>query len=353
MFCGDVNEIDWSQVDPQKITSDSRKVRSGSLFFCLKKLDPWGKIFIEDAIKRGASAIIIPQQEVNQVVVPDVIKLYTASSVLHAFTEALKKTLQIKQHPTFAVTGTNGKTTVTYLIRHLAPIQTAIIGTICDDLITEIFPAKNTTPGVEDLYRMIAKIPANAAITIEASSHALDQQRLFGLPIDVALFTNLASDHMDYHVDRERYFAAKQRLFSAEYAPKIKIINANDPYGLRIKSMYGGVTYGIDVEADYSAIFTKESLNGTVFLLSYKGEKYYCSVPLIGKFNVENTLAAIAAVHQQFGVSLKTLCAKLKNFPAVPGRLERIENDFGFEVFVDFAHTEDGDRKSTRLNSSH
>lgn len=333
-----------------QITSDSRKVKPGDLFFALPGILRSGCDFINDAVKRGAKSVICSKEDENKACsnlenLDEKFSFLAVENIHAVFVEALKRTLAIKCHPTFAVTGTNGKTTITYLIKHLMDLPTAVIGTLQYDLIDKKIPSRQTTPDTEMLYRMIARLPTDAALAIELSSHALDQRRAYGLAIDAAIFSNLTSDHLDYHKTQEAYFLAKRRLFLGDngYVPKKNIIRKNDPFGERLLQEFCGVSYGVCCPgADYNAHKVQFSLQGTHFQFEHEGEFFDIKMPLIGIFNVENVLAALAAVHEVRKIPLEILCEKIARFQGVPGRLERIPNNRGLTIIIDFAHTEDG-----------
>ncbi|MDR1906706.1 MAG: UDP-N-acetylmuramoyl-L-alanyl-D-glutamate--2,6-diaminopimelate ligase [Puniceicoccales bacterium] len=337
------------------ITCDSRKVKAGDIFFALPGITHREKFYCREALARGCSGIVIEKNSMEnfrEIFANNRQNTYAwaVENIRREFVVALKRSLNLLEdvHPTFAVTGTNGKTTITYLLRHLLDIPTAVIGTIQYDLIEKIIPSRQTTPSLEDLYRMLAELPERAALAIELSSHALDQGRAYGLDIDTAIFSNLTSDHLDYHGDHERYFLAKRKLFSGENRskPKRNIIHLNDTYGRRLSCEFGGVTYGIgDEKADYKGTDLQFFVNKTTFTLEHTGKKYFCEIPLVGAFNVENVLAALTAIHESRGIALEHLIERVKSFPGVPGRLQSVKNTREITILIDYAHTEDGLRK--------
>lgn len=320
------------------ITSDSRRAGPGKIFFALPSRSRSVKDNIRDAIQRGCREVVLSRDDVDAFDV----QLYVVEDVVNAFAQALRYLLPVENHPLYGVTGTNGKTTITYLIRHLLQKPTALIGTIVDDLLVEKHAAEQTTPGMESLYRMIAAVPKGAPVAMELSSHGLDQRRPCGLCFDAAIFTNLTSDHLDYHENQEAYFSAKRKLFADDPKPRHNVFNINDSFGERLWHEFGGLTYGINVLSDYQAKNIQMQPDGTSFNLEYQGQCYRLYSPLLGAFNVENALAAIAAVHVVEKVDLEKLCQRLTTFPGVPGRLECVIQKNGVSVFVDFAHTEDG-----------
>jgi UDP-N-acetylmuramoyl-L-alanyl-D-glutamate--2,6-diaminopimelate ligase len=343
------------QASAGNITCDSRRVQAGDIFFALPGKSHRENIYCREALDRGCNGIVVGEESMEnlgEIFANNMedIPVWATENVRRAFVFALKKSLNLSEnsHLTFAVTGTNGKTTITYLLRHLLDIPTAVIGTVSYDLIEKIIPSVQTTPNLEDLYPMIAALPEGAALAIELSSHALDQGRAYGLDIDTAIFSNLTGDHLDYHGDCEHYFLAKRKLFSGENGnmPKHSILNLNDTYGQYLYGEWGGVTYGMEnVRADYNAINLQFFANKTAFTLEHDGRNYSCEIPLIGAFNVENVLAVLAAIHGSRGIALEHLIEKIKTFTGVPGRLRGVENNRGITILIDYAHTEDGLRK--------
>jgi UDP-N-acetylmuramoyl-L-alanyl-D-glutamate--2,6-diaminopimelate ligase len=338
-----------------KVTCDSRRVKVGDIFLALPGIRHREEFYCREALERGCGGIVIEKNSMEnfrEILTNSKRNTYTwaVENIRREFVIALKRSLDLleSEHPTFAVTGTNGKTTITYLLRHLMDIPTAVIGTIHYDLIEKIIPSGQTTPNLEDLYSMIAELPEHAALAIELSSHALDQGRAYGLDIDTAIFSNLTGDHLDYHGNRECYFLAKRKLFSGENGskPKRNIIHLNDIYGRRLSHEFGGVTYGIgDEKVDYKGTDLQFFANKTTFTLEHTGKKYFCEIPLIGTFNVENVLAALAAIHESRSIALEHLIERVKSFPGVPGRLQSVKNTQEITILVDYAHTEDGLRK--------
>ncbi|MDR2371642.1 MAG: UDP-N-acetylmuramoyl-L-alanyl-D-glutamate--2,6-diaminopimelate ligase [Puniceicoccales bacterium] len=343
------------QMGAENITGDSREVKAGDIFFVLPGKSHRENIYCREALARGCSMIVIEKNAIDGfcgIFTNNArnVHVWEVENIHREFALALKQSLGLLEnfHPTFAVTGTNGKTTITYLLRHLLDISAAVVGTIQYDLIGKVIPATQTTPNLEDLYRMIATLPEHAALAIELSSHALDQGRAYALNIDTAIFSNLTGDHLDYHEDLEHYFLAKRKLFSGENGnkPKHNVFNLNDIYGQRLYCEFDGVTYGIEnFAADYNAYNLQFFADKTTFTLAYQRKEYHCEVPLIGTFNIENGLAALAAVRESRGIAVEHLIEKIKNFPGVPGRLQCVKNDHEITIFIDYAHTEDGLRK--------
>lgn len=331
---------------------DSRKAGPGIAFVALRGTHADGHDFIPKAIELGAAAIIAEQAPADDVSVPWVhvrhsrIALAQAAAALHGHPA---KALTIA-----GVTGTNGKTTTAFLLHHLfntAQKRSGLLGTVFYDLGNgEHLPATHTTPESLEIQGLLAAMRDNGcrACAMEVSSHALDQDRVFGLPFSAAVFTNLTQDHLDYHGTMEKYFEAKVRLFeiTAESSPRSAlIINGDDAWGRKLVERFqhtGRVTrFGFGVHNEFRAINVRYDLTGTTFELEAKGRSFLVRSPLIGDFNVYNALGALAAAHG-VGLNLREAVKSLQNAPQVPGRMERVSENSRFQVFVDYAHTPDG-----------
>jgi UDP-N-acetylmuramoyl-L-alanyl-D-glutamate--2,6-diaminopimelate ligase len=327
-------------------------VGPGIAFVALRGSSADGHAFIPKAIALGASAIIAEQAPADDVSVPWVhvrhsrIALAQAAAALHGHPA---KSLTIA-----GVTGTNGKTTTAFLMHHLfntAQKRSGLLGTVFYDLGNGgRLPATHTTPESLEIQGLLATMRDNGcrACAMEVSSHALDQDRVFGLPFAAAVFTNLTQDHLDYHGTMEKYFEAKVRLFeiTAESSPRSAlIINGDDAWGRKLVERFqhtGRVTrFGFGVHNEFRAINVRYDLTGTTFELEAKGRSFLVRSPLIGDFNVYNALGALAAAHG-VGLNLREAVKSLQNAPQVPGRMERVSENSRFQVFVDYAHTPDG-----------
>ena len=250
-----------------------------------------------------------------------------------------------------AVTGTNGKTTTTFLIKHICErelLRCGLIGTVRYEIGDRILPAARTTPESLDVHEMLSQMRSAGckAAVMEVSSHALAQDRVRCIEWDCAVFTNLTQDHLDYHGTMEKYFEAKSLLFTGLTGQKKKstaVINADDRYGAMLTKMCVGtpvITYGMGQRADFRASNVKIDLGGTSYQLDALGKSYLVRLPLIGRFNVYNSLAAIAAA-SAIGIEVRHAVVSLANAPHVPGRLEAAQIKRQFRVFVDYAHTDD------------
>lgn len=330
---------------------DSRKVGPGIAFVALRGKSADGHAFIPKAIEQGAVAIICEQAPPDDVTIPWVHVRQSRLALAQA--AAALNGCPAKALTLAGVTGTNGKTTTAFLIHHLfnaAQLRSGLLGTVFYDLGGgERVPASHTTPESLEIQGLLGSMRDNGcrACALEVSSHALDQDRVHGLPFAAAVFTNLTQDHLDYHGTMENYFVAKVRLFELAAAePKAAlIINADDSWGRKLIQRYEHtgrvVRYGFGVHCDFRAVNVRYDLTGTTFELEARGRSFLVRSPLIGDFNVYNTLAALATA-QGVGLNLREAVTNMQRAPQVPGRLERVSENTRFQVFVDYAHTPDG-----------
>src|SRR5438270_1436234 len=335
----------------ESIAYDSRRVQKNGLFVALRGEKSDGHDFIGQAIDKGAIAIVTERAEKHPratcLVVADSRRSLADLAVTFYGFPARRLKLA-------GVTGTNGKTTTTFLIKHIcekAGLRCCFIGTVRYEIGERVLPATRTTPESLDLQELLAQI-LNAgckAAVMEVSSHALAQDRTRGIEWDVAVFTNLTQDHLDFHGTMENYFEAKSRLFQqlAEQKKKRKpvaVLNIDDRYGKRLAGQMDRkvavVTYGMGVQADFRASNYRMEFGGTSFQLDARGKSYLVRVPLIGRFNVANSVAALAAANA-LGIGLREAVLSLAKSPQVPGRLEIVPAKRQFPVFVDYAHTPD------------
>lgn len=333
------------------IAYDSRRVQPGGLFVALRGEKTDGHNFIEQAIEKGAAAVV--EETPGQKARATSIRVRDTRSALADLAAAF---YQNPSHglKTVGITGTKGKTTVAFLVKHIceqAFLRSGLLGTVRYEIGDRILPAARTTPeslDVQDLLFQIRSAGCKAAV-MEVSSHALAQERVRGVEFDVAVFTNLKQDHLDYHVTMENYFEAKSRLLTHLLAQTKKrgkpaVVNMDDPYGARLAERYAKqlpmVTYGVSPRADFRASEFKTDFSGTSFQLDAHDKSYLVRLPLMGRFNIYNALAALAAA-SALGLDLRAAVQSLAKAPAVPGRLERVPAKRQFQVFVDYAHTED------------
>ena len=331
----------------QKVVADSRHVEKGDLFVALSGSRNNGHRFIAEAVKRGAAAIIY--EEDNFAFDGNLIPIVQVANSHHVFSELLAKYYE-NQHEKvrlIGVTGTNGKTTIAYLIHYCLNLFTTcgLIGTIEYRWRNRIQKAMNTTPGLSVFIPLLSEMAQDGIsyCVSEVSSHALHQERTAGLRFGTALFTNLTQDHLDYHKHFEGYYAAKRKLFLNDSPPDLRIVNIDDPYGRRLVEEIGEgtISYGIRQDADYRAQNVSTSLKGSEFDVSVRGGRtWHVKSNLSLYHNVYNVLGALSVV-SEMGFPLDRVIKHLSNFPGVPGRMERIEKGQPFSIFVDYAHTPD------------
>jgi UDP-N-acetylmuramoyl-L-alanyl-D-glutamate--2,6-diaminopimelate ligase len=333
--------------DITSLAYDSRRVKPGALFAALRGELVDGHAFIEPAIAAGAVAVLGEKADADP--------RFTAIKVPDARAALAEMAAAFFQNPAqrlkmLGVTGTNGKTTTTFLIKHICEkemLRCGLIGTVRYEVGDRILPAARTTPESLDIHEMLSQMRSAGckAAAMEVSSHALAQHRVACIEWDCAVFTNLTQDHLDYHGTMEKYFDAKGLLFSGLAGQKKKataVINADDRYGARLLQTCQGpvVTYGLGARADFRASSVKIDFSGTSYQLDAQGKSFLVRLPLIGRFNVYNSLAAIAAVCS-IGVDVRHAVVALANAPHVPGRLEAAPVKRQFRIFVDYAHTDD------------
>jgi UDP-N-acetylmuramoyl-L-alanyl-D-glutamate--2,6-diaminopimelate ligase len=333
------------------IAYDSRRATKNTLFVALRGEKSDGHAFIDQAVERGATAVVtdhlLAQARATVVQVADT--RAALADVAAAFYGNPMRRLKMA-----GVTGTNGKTTTTFLLKHIlenAGMRCGLIGTVRYEIGERVLPAVRTTPESLELQELLAQI-VNAgckAAAMEVSSHALAQERTRGLEWDVAVFTNLTQDHLDFHGTMEAYFESKLKLFTQLQSQQVKkksvaVVNIDDRWGEKIIERVGKefriVTYGMGVRADFRASNHRQEFSGTSYQLEAKGKSYLVRLPLIGRFNISNSLAALAAANS-LGISLREAILSLSKSPQVPGRLEAVPAKRQFQVFVDYAHTPD------------
>jgi len=329
---------------------DSRKVKPGACFVALRGSKVDGHDYIEKAIAAGAAAIVAETPPPENITTPWV-HMYDTRVAL-ASLSAVFYGRPADELAIAGITGTNGKTTIAFLIHHLANqalMRCGLMGTVVYDLGGQLQPATHTTPESLEIHEHLREMRNHGcrALAMEVSSHALHQHRVHGLKFAAAVFTNLTQDHLDYHGTFENYFDAKAMLFEAVAAQSNgqMIINADDLWGrklaLRFESTGRTCKYGLSVGCDFRAANIRYDLTGTSFELEAKGRQYLVRTPLIGDFNVYNTLAALAAA-DALKLNFREAVNHMKLAPQVPGRLERVSEDTNkFHVFVDYAHTPD------------
>jgi UDP-N-acetylmuramoyl-L-alanyl-D-glutamate--2,6-diaminopimelate ligase len=319
---------------------DSTRVEPGTLFFCVRGARADGHDFAAGAVERGASALVVERPlelPVAQARVADA-RAAMAPAAVRFWSDPTAE-LRVA-----GVTGTNGKTTTAFLIRHLletAGTPTGLLGTVTSVVGGVEEPVERTTPEAIDLQRTFRRMleAGDRACAMEVSSHALALERTAGIRFAVAVFTNLTQDHLDFHADMEDYFAAKRVLFDSGQA-EAALVNIDDPYGARLagevecRTLSGAGAEG----ADFRALGVAFDASGSRFRCAAPGGEVDVAMPLPGHFNVENALAALAAANL-LGVDLATCAAALATAERVPGRFEPVDAGQPFTVLVDYAHT--------------
>ena len=332
------------------ICYDSRRADSGSLFVAIRGERVDGHDFIAEAVDRGAVGVVCQKEVASHRVASVVVDDSRAALARLAATFYGEPSRKLRM---IGVTGTNGKTTTTFLIKHLlqrANQKTGLIGTVSYEIGERVLPAYRTTPESLELQELLSQcVDAGCAgVVMEVSSHALAQNRASEIDFDVAVFTNLTQDHLDFHHGMKDYFEAKSRLFegvrSGRKKSRVGIVNVDDPYGQQLIARFGKelsiVTYGMGARAEFRASNFKVEMSGTSYQLDTRDKSYLVRLPLIGRFNIYNSLAALASVHA-LGVDVRSSVLALSRAPQVPGRLEAVPAKRQFQVFVDYAHTDD------------
>lgn len=335
----------------EDVVFDSRKVLPGSLFFAFKGVHHDGRQFAAAAVSAGARAIVTEEKldvpGVTQIVVPDAMRLLAPIAV--RFWDAPSKKLL-----TVGITGTNGKTTVSYLVEsifQMAGLFPAVLGTINYRFQQQSTPAPNTTPFSSELQRFMSRVLAQGAksCVMEVSSHALALGRVEGVDFDVAVFTNLTQDHLDFHKTIDAYGQAKSLLFKMldpqTTKPFIRraVLNRDDPWAARMESVcrVPALGFALKAPADVTATHVLCDARGSRFEIVRKGRSPVpVRLPLLGEYNVMNALAAASVAFSQ-EISEDAVVRGLENISGVPGRMERVDAGQPFTVLVDYAHTED------------
>ncbi len=334
-------------IEINHLSYNSKDIDRGTLFFAVKGQRFDGHDFIRDAIARGASGVVLER--------PELLEGLPASSV-YLLVEDSRYALALassnffgrisEKIPVIGVTGTNGKTTTTFLIKSIlktAGIKTGLIGTIHYEVGDRILPAPHTTPEAVEFQSLLKDMydEGCSAVVTEVSSHALALKRVDGTIFERAIFTNLTRDHLDFHQDMEHYFQAKARLFREllkKGAPAI--INSDDEYGrLLSSSLREKLTYGI-ISGDVKAININNSINGLKFHITYQGRLLRIESPLTGLINVYNILAA-ATTCLSMGISIDVIQEGIRIVSSVKGRFQKIDMGQDFLVIIDYAHTPD------------
>ena len=328
-----------------RVCADSRLVQKGDVFVALKGDQFDGHDFVDEATGKGAEYVVVQEHQkereaLNIVSVEDSAQAYGLLAQASAGNPS-EKLINL------AVTGTNGKTTVAFLVRSVirqAGEKCGLIGTVVYETGASSLEAGMTTPDAGVIARMSREMLDSGAkyMVIEASSHALSQRRLAGVEFRAAAFTNLSGDHLDYHRTMEDYLDAKCRLFEGLSGDATAVLNKQSPQAEHIARRTNAhiIRYAVDEEADIGAHIESMDISGTTFTLEYNGQRQKVRTALAGRHNVSNHLAA-AGLCLAAGFELQSVAEGLGQLEFVPGRLERVERGQDFHIFIDYAHTDD------------
>jgi len=342
----------------QALRYDSRRVEQNDVFFAWKGAKTDGHQYIAEVADKGAAAVVFENPAFTHQRGPTYIEVPNARRTMADMSANYfgrpDRALKI-----VGITGTNGKTTTSFILKHLLSepkVPVGLIGTVRYEIGERVFPASRTTPESLDLHSLLAqmRVAGCRATVMEVSSHALEQGRVAPIQFQVGIFTNLTRDHLDYHLTMENYFAAKVLLFAnldRTEKPGVAIINADDPFGSRLIEMLRGhvkvIAYtlegisGTEIEAR-DVVSTAQGTTGT---LRIGEEKFPLSLPLIGSYNVANALAAVGGA-LALDIAPRVIVERLHDTPQVPGRLEKFTSPDGVTAVVDYAHTDDAVRKA-------
>ena len=328
-------------ISAQNMEYDSRKIGNGDIFIALKGHTVDGHNFIEKAIEKGAKTILISKKDIS---LKEGINYYYVENLSEDMGKIASNFYGYPQNnlKIIGVTGTNGKTTITYIIESLlGEEKTARLGTVEYKVGDEVIPAPNTTPMSLDIVKMCKKaVDKNLEyLVMEISSHGLELGRVNMLKLDVAIFTNLTQDHLDFHKTMENYFNSKKKIFNLLKDKRNSVINIDDEYGKRYISYTSGISYGLE-KGDITGKIENISRHGQKVELKIFNNKYEIELKLLGKFNLYNLLGAIGAV-KCFGMKDEEILDKIKNIHGAPGRFEGVKIDADFTVIIDYAHTGD------------
>jgi UDP-N-acetylmuramoyl-L-alanyl-D-glutamate--2,6-diaminopimelate ligase len=342
----DATVIEWRgdrEVEISGLAYDSRRAEPGTLYFCVPGEHSDGHDFARTAVERGAGALVVERPldvQVPQARVESARAAMAPAAV--RFWGDPTAELQLA-----GITGTNGKTTTAFLVRHVLErtgLSTGLLGTVMRVIGGREAQVERTTPEAIDLQRTFREMldAGDRACAMEVSSHALALSRTDGTRFAVAAFTNLTQDHLDFHADMEDYFQAKRLLFSSGQAQRA-LVNVDDQYGARLADEFGALTFSVSAAegADFRALEVSFDASGSRFVcLGPDGSEAPVNTRLPGHFNIENALCAIA-IATVMGVPLPAAASALGDAPRVPGRLEPIDEGQPFAVLVDYAHTPD------------
>ena len=330
-----------TEVEYTGLEYDSRKITNGNIFVALEGSIVDGHKYIKQAVENGAKAILVSKKvdlefPIEYVLVKDLRK--NLGKIASNFYNYPQNNLKI-----IGITGTNGKTTSTYLLESiLGEEKVARIGTVEYKIGDEIIEAPNTTPESLDIIKMCKKAVEKGLeyLVMEVSSHALSLGRVDMLKFDVASFTNLTLDHLDYHENMQNYFEAKRKLFTMLKDNKKTSINIDDPYGERLYNEFGGMSYSLHKKTDLMGEILEFHSDGQLVNLNLDSESFKLKISILGRYNLYNILGVIG-IALQLGIDKKTILERLKDVKGAPGRFELVNCGQDYIVIVDYAHTGD------------
>ncbi len=341
-----LHKINWHPlVKVGKVTSDSRMVSAGDVFVACRGARMDGHDFLAQAIQAKAACVVF--EDSGDVVFPSHVVGVQVENTHQALALLLRAAhgYPDQKIKLVGVTGTNGKTTISYLLHLLLRehTRTAYIGTLWYDLPQQKMPAVNTTPGSEVLIPLLQSMVQERVSTciMEVSSHALSQKRVYGLQYELAIFTQLTQDHLDYHENLEEYFKAKRLLFEQVPAPRNMVINIDCPYGRRLYEAHPNAkSISLKGPADYQVKNIESGFHGSRFVLAFRGREVSFQIRLPFAHNIYNVAEVLAGL-DLMGYDPEDFRGLLQEVPGIPGRMERVSGTDGFQVFVDYAHTPD------------
>ena len=334
------------EIEVYSITNDSREIENNGIFVAVSGYKKDGNSFVDKALEDGAKLIITEEERFLDRNIP-VIQVKDSRVALSKISNILNNKPS-KKINLIGVTGTNGKTSITYILDHIfrySGNKTGIIGTMGAVINGEKINLNNTTPESHQIHNFLSemvRVNTNSCF-MEVSSHATVLKRVEDLDFNIGIFTNLTKDHLDFHKNMEEYYKAKKKLF---YKSGISIINLDDEYG---KKMYDELKqenrkvfgYSIDNSSDFKAEIKETSIEGTIFNLTYNNTNIKIEINTPGRFSVYNTLASIIAAKLS-GIEIENIKKSLKNLKGIVGRFEIVSTTLNCTVILDFAHTPDG-----------
>jgi UDP-N-acetylmuramoyl-L-alanyl-D-glutamate--2,6-diaminopimelate ligase len=338
-----------TDIDIKKIVYDSRKVEKGDVFVAITGIKDDGSKYIPQAVDKGAAAVVLEKDmalpiDVIKVIVPNArIALAELASAYYGYPARKLKMI--------GITGTNGKTTISYLVESIlrkAGHKVGVIGTVEARIEGKGIPTQLTTPESMELQELLSKMLKEGVthVVMEVSSHSLELSRTYGCEFDVAIYTNLTHDHLDFHGNMQNYFKAKLKLFEKlgkGYKKDVTgIVNVDDPYGKKVMTYIDGniLTYGVINNANLSASNIETSIDKMTFDINTFNEKFKIKTHLIGTYNAYNIMAALLC-GKSFGLSYEQMKKSIEDVKYIPGRFERVKAGQDFPVIVDFAHSPD------------